>query len=191
MKDAALVYPMLAMVVLTACVLSTLFRRRTRAVKRGQLSSRFFRVYQGEVEPEEAAKATRQFANLFEAPVLFYVACLTAIATRQVTVLGTAGVGLRGSQGRACLHPPRCQPLETSCTSLLCELGCIAGVVDHDRLGGRIGVVSVNVWPLRRSQSQSCQHANGCFIKDARVNRGVQGHEQKCAGRQPDMWLSG
>lgn len=87
MNDAALVYPMLAMVALTAYVLGTLFQRRTRAVKNGQLSSRFFRVYQGELEPDEVAKATRHFANLFEAPVLFYVACVTAIATRQVTVL--------------------------------------------------------------------------------------------------------
>jgi hypothetical protein len=87
MNDAALVYPMLAMVVLTAYVLSMLFRRRTRAVKKGQVSRRFFGVYQGELEPEEAAKASRHFTNLFEAPVLFYVACVTAIATRQVTVL--------------------------------------------------------------------------------------------------------
>jgi len=87
MKDAALVYAMLAMVALTAFVLSALFRRRTRAVKEGQLSSRYFRVYQGETEPDQAAKATRHFANLFEAPVLFYVGCVTAIATRQVTLL--------------------------------------------------------------------------------------------------------
>jgi hypothetical protein len=87
MKDAALVYPMLAMVALTVFVLSALFRRRTRAVKEGQLSSRYFRVYQGETEPDQAAKATRHFANLFEAPVLFYVGCVTAMATRQVTLL--------------------------------------------------------------------------------------------------------
>jgi len=81
MKDSALVYPMLAMVVLTAYVLSALFRRRMRAVKEGRLSSRYFWVYQGETEPDEAARATRQFSNLFEAPVLFYVACVTEIAT--------------------------------------------------------------------------------------------------------------
>jgi hypothetical protein len=90
MKDAALVYPMLAMVALTACVLSVLFQRRTRAVKEGRLSSRYFRVYQGETEPEDAAKVTRHFSNLFEAPVLFYVACVTAIATHQVTLLAIA-----------------------------------------------------------------------------------------------------
>jgi hypothetical protein len=87
MKDAALIYPMLAMVALTAYVLGVLFRRRTRAVKEGRVSSRYFRVFQGETEPDDAAKATRHFANLFEAPVLFYVACVTAIATRQVTLL--------------------------------------------------------------------------------------------------------
>ena len=87
MKDAALIYPMLAMVALTAYVLRVLFRRRTRAVKEGRVSSRYFRVFQGETEPDDAAKATRHFANLFEAPVLFYVACVTAIATRQVTLL--------------------------------------------------------------------------------------------------------
>ena len=90
MRDAALVYPMVAMVALTAFVLGVLFRRRTRAVKEGRLSSRYFRVYQGETEPEDAAKVTRHFANLFEAPVLFYVACVTAIATRQVTLLAVA-----------------------------------------------------------------------------------------------------
>src|SRR5215510_4288926 len=90
MKDAALIYPMLAMVALTAYVLSALFLRRRQAVKEGRLSSRYFRVYHGETEPDEAARATRQFANLFEAPVLFYVACVTAIATRQVTLLAVA-----------------------------------------------------------------------------------------------------
>jgi len=48
MKDAALIYPMLAMVALTAYVLNALFLRRTQAVKEGRLSSRYFRVYQGE-----------------------------------------------------------------------------------------------------------------------------------------------
>jgi len=90
MRDAALIYPMLAMVVLTAYVLSVLFRRRTRAVKQGLLSSRYYWIFQGETEPDHVAKATRHFANLFEAPVLFYVACVAAIATRQVTVLAVA-----------------------------------------------------------------------------------------------------
>jgi hypothetical protein len=85
MKNAAMIYPMLAMVALTTVVLLLLFRRRARSVREGKVSGRFFRVYQGETEPEDSAKAARHFANLFEAPVLFYVACVTAIATQQVT----------------------------------------------------------------------------------------------------------
>jgi hypothetical protein len=79
---SSLLYPMFAMVVLTALVLVTLFRRRVREVRDGRVSTRYFRIYQGELEPEAAAKAARHFSNLFEAPVLFYVACLAAMILR-------------------------------------------------------------------------------------------------------------
>jgi hypothetical protein len=76
-----MIYPMFAMVVLTAAVLATLFRSRVGAVRQGLVSASYFRVYQGEVEPETSAKPARHFANLFEAPVLFYVVCLAAMIT--------------------------------------------------------------------------------------------------------------
>lgn len=81
MSPYALVYPMFALVVLTATVLVILFRSRVRAVRAGKVSARYFRIYQGEVEPEETAKPARHFSNLFEAPVLFYAACLAAMVT--------------------------------------------------------------------------------------------------------------
>ncbi len=77
-----MIYPMFAMVVLTAVVLVTLFRSRVAAVRQGQVSLDYFRVYQGGVEPELSAKPARHFANLFETPVLFYVVCLAAMITR-------------------------------------------------------------------------------------------------------------
>ena len=86
MFRSSLVYPMFAMVLLTAGVVVTLFRRRVRAVRENRVSVAYYRVFQGEVEPEEAAKAARQLANLFESPVLFYVACLTAMTTNQTGV---------------------------------------------------------------------------------------------------------
>jgi hypothetical protein len=86
MNDAALVYPMCALVALTAVVLVTLFRRRVGAVRSAQVPAKYFRVYQGAAEPEASAQASRHFTNLFEAPTLFYVACVTAIATQQVTL---------------------------------------------------------------------------------------------------------
>jgi hypothetical protein len=86
MHESSLIYPMFAMVLLTVVILAGLFRSRVQAVKDGQVSAAFFRTYQGEVEPELSAKLSRQFNNLFEAPVLFYVACLAAMVTHQVTL---------------------------------------------------------------------------------------------------------
>ena len=51
MTDFTLVYPMFAMVMLTATVLVILFRSRVRAVGDKKISSHYFRIYQGETEP--------------------------------------------------------------------------------------------------------------------------------------------
>ena len=76
-----MIYPMFAMVVLTAVVLVTLFRSRVAAVRQGRIPLAYFGIYQGDVEPESTAKPARHFANLFETPVLFYVVCLAAMIT--------------------------------------------------------------------------------------------------------------
>jgi hypothetical protein len=81
MGTFALIYPMFAMVLLTAMVLVILFRSRVRAVREGKVTTKYFRIYQGETEPAETAKPARHFANLFEAPVLFYAGCLAAMVT--------------------------------------------------------------------------------------------------------------
>ena len=92
MRPALLVYPMLAMVLLSFAVLLRLFRTRTRLVREGAVRASYFRIYQGDAEPEDSAKLARNFANLFEVPVLFYAGCLAAIATGQGSafVLGLA-----------------------------------------------------------------------------------------------------
>ena len=81
----ALVYPMFVLVLLTAVVMVMLFRRRVLAVREGLITTSYFRIYQdqGVPEPEGAAKTARHFSNLFEAPTLFYVACLAAMIARQ------------------------------------------------------------------------------------------------------------
>ena len=92
MSDFRLVYPMLAMVLLTVVVLIALFRSRVRAIREGHATVSYFRVFQGSPEPEYAAKASRHFANLFEAPTLFYVGCLAAmiVGVRSPAVLWLA-----------------------------------------------------------------------------------------------------
>jgi hypothetical protein len=76
-----LIYPMAAMVLLTFVVLLHLFRSRVRAVRDGQLTTKYYRVFQGESEPETTIKPARHFVNLFEAPTLFYVGCLAAMVS--------------------------------------------------------------------------------------------------------------
>jgi hypothetical protein len=82
MSELSLVYPMLAMVLLTFCVLILLFRSRVRMVREGLAPVSYFRTFQGSVEePEFTVKPARHFVNLFEAPTLFYVGCLAAMVT--------------------------------------------------------------------------------------------------------------
>src|SRR4030095_8225633 len=99
MKTFALIYPMLAMVLLTATVLVIMFRSRVRAVREQALASAYFRTFQGGTEPEYVVKPARHFINLFEAPTLFYAGCLAAIATQTagpvVLALAWAYVAIR------------------------------------------------------------------------------------------------
>ena len=100
MSVLSLVYPMLALVLLTFGVLIALFRSRVRMVREGLAPVSYFRTFQGSVvEPEFTVKPQRHFANLFEAPTLFYAACLAAMVTgltgTLVVVLAWVYVALR------------------------------------------------------------------------------------------------
>src|SRR6187455_2999312 len=88
MSVLSLVYPMLALVLLTFGVLVTLFRSRVRMVREGLAPVSYFRTFQGAQEPEYAIKPARHLVNLFEAPTLFYVGCLAAM------VVGVTGWGV-------------------------------------------------------------------------------------------------
>lgn len=81
-SNYALVYPMFAMVCLTAFVLVRMFRARVRAVREGAVTPGYFKTYQGQQEPPQSAQTARHFVNLFEAPTLFYVACVTAMVVQ-------------------------------------------------------------------------------------------------------------
>ena len=87
MENAALVYPMFAMVVLTCIVLAALFRARVRSVAAGQVSGSYYKTYRGGEEPDASAQLSRHFANIFEAPTLFYVVCLAAMIVNQTAWL--------------------------------------------------------------------------------------------------------
>jgi len=94
-----LVYPMAAMVALTFFMLVAMFRSRVGAVKAGEADAGFYKTYQEGKEPRATAAYSRQVVNLFEAPTLFYAACLTAMITGQtgavMLMLAWAYFGLR------------------------------------------------------------------------------------------------
>lgn len=75
-----MLYPMFAMVLLTFAVAIVTLRVRVKAARDGTLDVRYFRLMQGQDLPDEVVKSTRQFNNLFEMPVLFYVVCTAYLA---------------------------------------------------------------------------------------------------------------
>lgn len=84
--EFALVYPMAAMVLLTAIVLIRMVLGRVSAVRRSEIDARFYKTHQGdEREPRTVAQHTRHFVNLFESPVLFYAGCLAAMVVGKGT----------------------------------------------------------------------------------------------------------
>lgn len=77
-----MIYPLAAMVLLTAAVQTGLFLNRFGAVKRGEANPKYYKTFQGEnTEPRQAAQFSRHYINLFEMPVLFYVAGVVGLAT--------------------------------------------------------------------------------------------------------------
>lgn len=68
--------PMFALVMLTFLIMVVTFRSRMSAVRAGKLPINYFALMQGQDLPDRVAKSTRNFNNLFEVPVLFYVGAL-------------------------------------------------------------------------------------------------------------------
>lgn len=83
-----MLFPMVAMVLLTFAAGIYMLSTRIRAVRQGAVKMSYWRVQRGGEPPEAVLKAGRHYSNLFEMPVLFYAACVTALA------LGLEGRGL-------------------------------------------------------------------------------------------------
>jgi hypothetical protein len=75
---------MATLVGLTFLVSLRVLSLRAAAVKQGHVRMSYFRAMQGEGPPETVAAAGRAFANLFEVPPLFYVACVAVLALAKV-----------------------------------------------------------------------------------------------------------
>lgn len=75
-----MIYPMFAMFMLVPITAVFLMRARFRAVRSKELSIKYFRSMSGEgTVPDYAALPARHFTNLFELPLVFFVACIMSI----------------------------------------------------------------------------------------------------------------
>lgn len=74
------IYPMFALVVLTALIGGMTAFIRISSAYSGKVNPKYFRVMANYEIPESVAKFGRNFDNLFEVPTLFYAACLAHLA---------------------------------------------------------------------------------------------------------------
>jgi hypothetical protein len=80
-QGAALIQPVVALVVLTAIVGLLMVVYRNVALIRGTATGRYFRTYTADMPAEWIERPARTYMNLLELPVLFYVVCLLMLAT--------------------------------------------------------------------------------------------------------------
>lgn len=75
-----MIYPMFAMILLTFFIGLYTFYVRVMAVRKREVNYRAYLLMQSDQFPDYVQKASRNFNNQFEIPMLFYVVCLAFIA---------------------------------------------------------------------------------------------------------------
>ncbi len=90
MLPAQILLPMFALVGLTFCVLLMIPLARLRAVAAGKVNAGDFRLGESARVPPETALPNRNYMNLLEMPVLFYVACMSMYVTHEVDAVAVA-----------------------------------------------------------------------------------------------------
>jgi hypothetical protein len=84
MSANAILYPMIVLVFWTMVVLLMIPRRRFGAARRKLVTARDFAFGESDNVPGEVRIPNRNYMNLLELPVLFYLACLTLVVTAKV-----------------------------------------------------------------------------------------------------------
>jgi hypothetical protein len=100
LNQALILYPMLALMGWTFCVLLLMGNRRIAAVQAGRVHAREFALGESAAVPADCTIVNRHYMNLLEIPLLFYAVSLTfyvtATADLAALVLAWAYVALRG-----------------------------------------------------------------------------------------------
>ena len=81
---SAIFYPVFALVALTFVVAMRMYLARVGAARERRVHVKDFRLGESANVPPDVALPNRNFMNLFEMPVLFYVACIVFYVTGKV-----------------------------------------------------------------------------------------------------------
>lgn len=82
---SSLLWPLLAQILWTFMLYAWLTWARTQAVRRGEVAYSCFEL--GREEPRAIARITRNLANQFELPVIFYAVVVLLVAIEEVEVI--------------------------------------------------------------------------------------------------------
>ena len=97
--QTAILAPVFALAAWTMLILLLVAGRRVAAALQGRATAQDFALGEAPRTPPQVTLANRNYMNLLELPLLFYVACLIALTTANVSPLlldlGWAYVGLR------------------------------------------------------------------------------------------------
>ncbi|KQS67712.1 hypothetical protein ASG39_04810 [Rhizobium sp. Leaf371] len=92
MTQTAIIWPVIAQVLLVTIVYGVMGKRRFGAVREGTARARDFLI--PSVEPEASATVARNLTNQFELPVLFYTVCTLLAVTDGVSILAVSAAWL-------------------------------------------------------------------------------------------------
>ena len=81
MQQNWIFYPVIGMVLLTLYISARMLVMRFRAVKQDGLNPAYFLLNRGGKPPDYLVKVTQHYENLFESPVLFYLAIVLIFVT--------------------------------------------------------------------------------------------------------------
>ena len=99
MKSEAIFTPMLVLIFWTFAVVTILAFKRFGGVFAGRTKAGHFKVGESAKVPDDIRVVSRNLANLFEMPVLFYAVCISSYVIQHVSsalvVLAWCYVGLR------------------------------------------------------------------------------------------------
>jgi len=79
----SIIYPMGYLAIFTLLYSVIMITGRKRAVTSGDLKASYFKEYNNDTPPGYMQKATRQWSNLYEVPVLFYAVCAAILALQK------------------------------------------------------------------------------------------------------------